>query len=281
MNRINHFILRCVHFILRHAAAADETVERKLRETAQASDRTSELLPPMEPDPFFRDVRIITHAGGGMRGLRYLNCAEAYPYYYAAGNRVFEYDVQQGVNGEFRLSHDSEADELIDERFHPLPLSVCLEHLSAHEDTVVIFDCKFRDIGAFAVEIRRQLTQEDELQRIVIQVFNEENILQVREAGPFRMLFVCMMATEYVEAANLCLRYRIGAVSISAKALRERTGWEAFSQSNLCTFAYTVNTVAEYRRLRNAGITGVFSDFLADHEIGRTNDETSDHIRDL
>lgn len=267
MSGLYRFILRGIHFVLRHLAALDDRIMQKLNQPSNKWKDEPPLPPPMEKDSFFSDIRLITHAGGGLSGLTYLNCAEAYEPFYRAGNRVFEYDVEQKENGDFILAHENNGQDLLDGRFHPMSLRECMGHLQAEKDTVVVFDCKFADLTLFAETVRDMLESADELRRVVIQVFKEENIRQVQAAGAFRMLFVCMQETDYRRAAELCLRNGIGAVSVSVQAIRERTGWQLFPEHNICAFAYTVNRREEYYRLKEAGVQGVFTDFLTPIDI--------------
>ncbi len=258
MTRMKRFFLRAAHYVLSHVAAWDESVVRRLN-AEEAPGVSEALLPPMAEDPFFKNVTLITHAGGGMSGLAYLNCAEAFERYYDSGNRVFEYDVQL-VDGSYVLSHDGTA-ETIDGRFHPMTLTECLELIKKYPDLTVIFDCKFSDLTPFAAVVRDAL-DDRAVRRTVIQVFSEENAEQVRKVGPFQILYVCFMGTDYARAANLCIKNGIGAVSVSEKALKERTGWQVFPKSNIRVYAYTVNRLSEFQRLSEMGVSGVFSDFL-------------------
>ena len=199
-------------------------------------------------DPFFADIGVISHAGGGMQGLDYLNCVEGFPYYYEKGNRVFEYDVDRLSTGEFVLTHEADfvKGEKIDSRFQPLELDALLDIIREHTDIRVIMDCKFRDLRPFAAYVKEYLKDESILNRIVIQVFNEENILQVKSVYDFKVLHVCLMASDYNEIAKRCVKYKIGAVSIAEKAIRERSGWQVFDKNNICAFVYSINTLKEF-----------------------------------
>ncbi len=218
-------------------------------------------------DAFFKKISIITHAGGGLQGLAYLNCEEAFPYYYEKGNRTFEYDVDE-KDGTFILAHtDGEGANVLDGRFTALTIEKCLDNLKKYTDIVVIFDCKFASLASFAQFVKDYVQDEEALNRIVIQVFNEENILQVQSVYNFKMLHVCMMAADYLKTLQTCIKYNVGAVSISVKALQERFGWEIFNKNNICAFAYTINTVKEYKHYKEKGIYGAFSDFLYETDV--------------
>lgn len=264
------FFYRVLHFVFRHITQLDNKLETQLQAAMEQRTCCEEELPCARggQDPFFAPVRVITHAGGGLQGLSYLNCKEAPESYYAQGNRVFEFDVTVSQDGQFVLSHEdvqtTEAEFLtkkIDRRFLPMAFEDALTFLKEHEDITVIFDCKSLDLGAFARYLREN-TEEAARKRIVIQVFKEQDILDVKAVWDFKMLYVCMMSTDYQQAALYCLKHNVGAVSISYKALQERTGWDVFARKNICVFAYTVNTLEQFDWVRQQRITGVFSDFL-------------------
>lgn len=266
-----------MHFLLRRFATADKQIEQKLELLSKIESKvnTESLLAPLSgKDTFFTDISIITHAGGGLQGMSYLNCKEAFAFYYSQGNRVFEYDVDISSDGKYIATHAespiTEEEHLLslyDDRFSPITIKECLSKLIFHSDIKVVFDCKFRQLKDFAQFIVDNCESKEALDRIVIQVFEEKNILEIREVYDFKMLHVCMYNSNYVEVANCCIKNNVGAVSIPVKAIDERTGWDVFEKSNICAFAYSVNKLSEYKKLRKNKLTGVFSDFLYDKDV--------------
>jgi len=266
------FLSRCIRKVLRPLVKLDKKLELKIekKEKAKAKPRLEVIDGGIERDNFFSSISVITHAGGGMQGLDYLNSEEAFPFYYQNGNRVFEYDVDKTENGGFILTHgdtDDERVEILDGRFTPLKIEKCLDKILKCKDIKVIFDCKFKSLKEFAIFIRDYIKEEEALNRVVIQVFNEQNVIEVKEVFDFKLLHVCIMNDDYFNVASTCVKHNIGAVSISIKALKERVGQEIFDMNNICTFAYSVNTVNEFKKLKEKKITGVFSDFLFESDV--------------
>ena len=268
------FLCRGLHFVLRHLCKLDNKLQDWMQTLSQEPMAIKEDMLPASKgmDPFFSKIKIITHGGGGVCGMKYLNCEEALEYYYQQGNRVFEFDVQISEDNQYILSHDPVSEtaeafykEKIDYRFHPMRLESLLDFLKKNPDTTVIFDCKFANLPSFAAYLCGKV-DESVRTRIVIQVFREEDIEKIRSVYNFKMLFVCMYHADYLQVANCCLKNGIGAVSVSAKALAERNGWEIFAKKDICVFAYTVNSVTDYLRLRKQHISGVFSDFLLENQ---------------
>ncbi|MBE5745092.1 MAG: hypothetical protein E7355_03030 [Clostridiales bacterium] len=265
-------VYRGIRLLCRPFVKLDNRIQCKIAQKEKAKEKAEadwgQAFPNANArDAFFARIGVITHAGGGLQGLAYLNCEEAFPYYYEKGNRVFEYDVDE-KNGAFVLAHVENGETMdLDGRFSPMSIEKCLDNLKTYPDITVIFDCKFSNLTDFARLIKEYVVDETALDRVVIQVFNEENVLQVRSVYDFKTLHVCMLATDYVQTLQTCIKYHIGAVSISTKALQERFGWEIFEKNNICTFAYTVNTVKTYRYWKERGITGIFSDFLYDSDL--------------
>lgn len=276
MEKCKILFYRILHFLFRHITQLDNKIEARIQAAAVERLCDTEELPCAREnrDPFFAPIRIITHAGGGLQGQNYLNCAEAPEYYYAQGNRVFEFDVAMTRDERFVLSHDrvetTEAEFLnrkLDRRFSPMALAGALAFLESHEDITVIFDCKCGDLGAFARYLHEN-TGETARARIVIQVFREQDVAAIKSVFDFKLLYVCMYNADYQQVTRHCLDHGIGAVSIAYKALRERTGWDVFARKNICVFAYTINTLDQYDWVRAQGITGVFSDFLLETDVG-------------
>lgn len=276
MKKMKRFFFRAVHFVLCRLSRLDERVEANLQKYAPKEEMPNgDLLNGRDArDPFFEKIRIITHAGGGLQGMAYLNCKDGPARYYELGNRTFEFDVQESADGKFVLSHDpvnvtEEAflQTKLDGRFAPMKLDALLGFAKEHPDVTVIFDCKVGSLGTFAGYLKENLEGTDAIDRVVIQVFREQDILDIREVYNFKMLHVCMYAADYVAVAQRCLEYDIGAVSVSKKAISEREGWQLFPEKNICIFAYTVNTLEQFALLQKRKINGVFSDFLLESDI--------------
>lgn len=276
MNQITRFFYRGVHFVLGRISRLDAKVEAKLQAVFfdNQDSNGADLVSRECPDPFFEKIRIITHAGGGLQGMAYLNCKDAPARYYEQGNRTFEFDVQESADEKFVLSHDpvdltEEAflQTKIDGRFSPMKLDALLDFAKEKPDVTVIFDCKVGSLGAFALYLKEKLEDTDAIDRVVIQVFREQDVLDIRQVYDFKMLHVCMYAADYFAVAQRCLQYGIGAVSVSYKAISEREGWQLFAQKNICIFAYTVNKQKAFSDLREKKITGVFSDFLLESDV--------------
>ncbi len=283
LKKISLFFYRCLHLVLRKIAYADDKTVAKIEDISKqlsASSVKPVLLKCNPKNEFFERINIITHAGGGMSGLSYLNCEQGFEYYYALGNRVFEYDVEMTDDEKYALAHNIDSCSLnqyltrkIDYRFTPMTIEKSLDKLIDNEDIIVIYDCKFGNLKDFALFVKNYVKSEKALSRVVIQVFNESDIEQVRSVFNFQMLYVCMFNADYTEMVNCCIRHKIGAVSISSKAIKERNGWDIFDKMNIYSFVYTVNSVTEFKELKSKGIDGVFSDFLLDEEIKKTSGE--------
>lgn len=245
------FILRCIHFVLRHIVSLDEIIYSTIEQMHKKQERIliNSEIGFKNKNKFWQNIKVITHAGGGLQGLDYLNCKEAFRYYYMAGNRVFEYDVERLYSGEYIISHNKGFVELIDGRFSPITLDNIIENLKIYEDIIVVFDCKFREKGCFLEKILPYIEKINALNRVIIQVFDEEDIQSVQKVWKNKMIYVCLYNTDYNEAVHICLKNKIYAVSISEKAIKERKGWEIFNEKNICTFVYTINTVKEYSEL--------------------------------
>ena len=262
-------IYRGVCVLCKPFVKLNNKMESRLQENAKKKENVTieKFSYANKVDPFFSKIGVITHAGGGLQGLAYLNCEQAFSVYYNNGNRVFEYDIDVDSSGKFILSHTDGNEDYLDGRFTPLSIEKCLDNIKNYADITVIFDSKFKDLTEFSKYVKEYLKEEKHLNRVVIQVFNEENILQVKSVYDFKVLHVCMMDSNYYEVTKTCIKYNVGAVSISVKALNEKRGQEIFALNNICAFAYTVNTIKEARKLKEKGISGIFSDFLFDKDL--------------
>ena len=261
------FILRCIHFILRRFVALDQIIYRKIEILQRArEDEDIKIEGFLEKNSYFQKIKVITHAGG-IQGLKYLNCMEAFDLYYENGNRVFEYDVCMYADNNFKMSHVLNQDSVIDGRFHSINIDLVLFYMQRYKDLYIVFDCKFKNKMAFASYLLEYTSDPEILERIIIQVFNESEINEIRSVYAFQLLYVCMRESNYNEIAKICCNYKVYAVSIPYVSLKERLGWTVFNECNICTFVFTINTVSEYQTVCELKHTGAFSNFLYEKDV--------------
>ena len=102
------------------------------------------------------EMIFILHAGGGLDGMIYLNCQEAFYKYYEMGYRYFEYDLKLSVDGRIIASHEDEyfngntyemtyeefKNSKINNEYNPVYEEWLFEILNKYNDVIIIVDSK-------------------------------------------------------------------------------------------------------------------------------------------
>lgn len=150
------------------------------------------------------DLTVILHAGGGLGGMRLLNCQEAFEVYYEMGYRYFEYDFKLSSEGKLIGTHswehlDGGYDGMPYEEFTALRLEGgytpvnedwLVEMLRAYPDVTVIADAKEATTLQDAEVIKRlyalgEMHGIDLSDRIIPEIFSVEMWEAVRETTSF------------------------------------------------------------------------------------------------
>ncbi len=204
---------------------------------------------------------IICHAGGGVGGERYLNTLSTFSTYYGLGCRCFEYDITFDNAGRYVLSHDAESAS-------KYTIEDCLNLLRDYEDIEIILDLKDVELSAFVQFLKDAGFDGDK--RIVVQVKNEDEIKSAFSVSDsVQLLLVNMITSDFLTQVKLCLRYGIRTVSVPFALTKTSKLFDLYLENDIRVFAYTVNSVEDYKRLKSQGVQGVYSDYLTQEQLER------------
>ena len=110
MNKTFALLILILAIIIPNTACARDIPPQGTSEITTTGAKPQENS-PAEPTPKITeasDLTVILHAGGGLDGMRLLNCQEAFAVYYEMGYRYFEYDFKLSAEGKLIATHSWE-----------------------------------------------------------------------------------------------------------------------------------------------------------------------------
>ncbi|WP_225047895.1 glycerophosphodiester phosphodiesterase family protein [Lacticaseibacillus kribbianus] len=240
---------------------------------------------------------LIAHAGGGIDGHPYTNSAEAFAASYAAGCRLFEFDVSPTSDGRLVARHgwdESLGQKLPDGdwppageplpyaafmaapyegQYQPLDLAGVLALMRRHRDIQVILDGKVtapEDTVALydLLEPQLQRAPKHVRRRLIAQMFYQDDLAVLRAHGFDQILYVVGREPYTAESlSDYCADNGIPAVSLSIYRTKAPVV-AALVARGITAFTYTVDDPEDLARYQALGVRGVFTNFLIDDNQG-------------
>lgn len=222
----------------------------------------------------------VAHAGGALNGQDYSNAPEALTYWYARGCRWFEIDLDWTSDGRLAAIHDwnaaaerlfgpefngcwmSRAEFLLQPRLDGLTSlddEALGRWLGLHPDAVVVTDCKWAGVDALAL-----LTEviPEVLSQVIPQIYSFEEFGAVRDLGFERIILTLyrMDATDD-EVLAFASEHALLAVTMPEDRARGKLA-SRLAKIGVPSYAHTINDVRVFKRLRERGVHGIYTDTL-------------------
>lgn len=234
---------------------------------------------------------LVAHALGGIDGREYTNSLEALELAYENGLRVFEADFQI-VDGELLLLHDMEraADmcgfesaDFSDEAFlnsalygeyTPMTWRDLLSFMADHPDAYVVTDTKYNEQPYMSYVVSALAAEAAEfdgalLDRVIVQIYSQQMLDTVMDIYPFRsVIYTLYMSPD----DNDAVRAFCAASGIKAVTMPQKRCTEDFVASldalGISALTHTVNDAHQAVSFAEAGVAGIYTDFLKPGIIG-------------
>jgi glycerophosphoryl diester phosphodiesterase len=234
----------------------------------------------------FAPPLFIAHAGGGIDGQTYTNTLEALNTNYKKGFRCFEIDFSWTADGELVAIHDwydydtfeknySVPDELKGKiptkaqflrlktktGLTPLSLESVLKWTAKKRDAFIVTDVKEENIKALGV-ISRDFKK---YQKYVIpQIYYYQEYDEVRKLG-FENIILTLyrMRIDPAEVLWFAKNYNLFAVTMALEVARSSRLASLLARNNTRVYVHTVNDSKTFDALREMGVFGIYTDFVA------------------
>ncbi len=255
------------------------------------------MAPGMDsPTGFLDGERLVAHAMGGIDGRTLTNSEDAFTANYAKGFRWFEVDLRLTSDGGVAAVHDWERyfrDTLgrgiaeahrampvsreafrsspVGGKYRPLDAGGIVGLLERHPDVRLVLDMKDPGPEARARALRQLAAEADASpfpgvpERIVPQIPDPETYRMFESIRPFPSYILTLYASK---AANEeVLRFvrqapKIRAVAMPAFRVSPQFVSE-LKRSGTRVYVHTVNDPKKAAELRETGVDGIYTDFLA------------------
>ena len=236
---------------------------------------------------------MISHAMGGIGGLHYSNCLEAFEENYAEGHRVFEVDLELTSDNRLVLCHDWKRKlcaahkpgykptykEFMGYKIYDKYTSMSVEDLlrlmQKYPDIHVITDTKHAEIPIARTQINalvnaaRRIGAEQMLDRLTIEFYNKKMLGTVKAIYPFKSYAFTLYRLFKKQPTNAQMK-NIGAFcqKNGVKMIAMYTKWwkpdfaEVLDPYNVEIVLHTTDNAADALRYLNDGVTALCTDFL-------------------
>ncbi len=287
-----------------------DTPEVQLEDSQDEPDDFLEEEPTHVPEieveeelrPWYDYCTLIAHALGQIDGRTETNSLEAFLSSYESGIRAFEADFQMTSDGVLVVRHDFEQvsywnlEQVVDEeaivmdsaryvtekinhKYTPLTAEDLLTLLMEREDAYLITDSKEVDkvtvTAQFTalVDIAEKLGCPEVLDRVVVQIYNQEMLDVVREVYPFEhWIFTLYMLTnpDLDEIGTFCVEEGIDVVTMDSSVFTTAKA-AILNGYDLKIYVHTLNRLDEIYAARLNGGYGVYSDIISQEDLELVN----------
>lgn len=249
---------------------------------------------------------VIAHALGGIDDIDYTNSLEALESNYRNGTRIFEVDflltsdnelacchdfdtiMQSGVSNTSRPTLESFLANPVYEKYTALSAKDILTWMSEHPDAYMITDTKddLSTVINVLVEDAYELSvgnetktsalsaeMNDVLNRTIVQIYNEEDDVKVREIHYFEhMIFTLYMrgfektAEDFEDVSAYCKNHNIDAITMWASWWNPDYA-QIKENYNVGVYVHTVNDLEQALSMKNAGVDGFYTDYILNSDF--------------
>lgn len=255
-----------------------------------------------EEKKWFDENRLVAHALGVVDSRIGTNSLEAFQKSYADGHRVMEADFSKTSDGTLVVRHDFEQDsyytleqtvlnqntamdlaryisEKICFKYTPLTAKNLIKLVEEHKDVYLITDTKDTDVEsvkrdfALFVNDARELGMESILDRVIVQIYNEDMLGAVRSVYPFKNWIYTLYQTsnpDYNKIGDFCLINGIDVVTIDYSVL-ETDEIQKLNDRDIKVYTHTLNRILDIKKAVGMGCYGAYTDIIKPADLSFIN----------
>lgn len=257
-------------------------------------------FPLIHKNKIWENYVTIAHAGGVIDEIEYSNCEEAILSNYEKGHKIFEIDLCLTSDDKIVGKHDWE-EHIIQEGFYkgyipteekflstplygkytPLSFVRLCEIMDEYPDMWIVTDSKEtgteENIKFFTimVETAESLGLEKVLDRIIVQLYNQNMQDTIRKIYPFKSWIFTLYQTEFkrdegefLEYVRYCYANNISAITMQEARVTPNLV-EIGERYNVKIYVYTVNDLDKAYHLFQNGISGIYTDRIVPNQLNQ------------
>lgn len=238
----------------------------------------------------------VGHSFGEVGGARYTGSLEAFEENYALGQRTFEVDLaltsdnkvvlkhdwnypqQEGISEENIPTEEEFLEKKLNGKFTPMSFEQLCDLMIEYPDIWIVTDSKYTDEETISRQFDALLATIDAkgaehlLDRMVIQIYNEDMYRQLSRYGRFQSYIFTMYqrwtgdVEDFIEVSRFCVNYGIDVTAISENLYDEKIQQVA-DQYGMNLYLHTVNEIKDAKKYIRGGICGVYTDTIMPGEM--------------
>ncbi len=228
--------------------------------------------------------KIIGHAFFNIDGEAYTNSKEAFLNGYNLGVRTFEVDMELSKDNKLVLIHNWENDNILTEeeflktkikgKYTPLAFTDLLDFLASYPDIWIVTDTKYikeelvKKEFEEMVRIAKETSRTELLNKLVIQIYNEEMYDTVKNIYPFNNIIFTLYQrwdgsdiNEFEKICKWSSEHNIKAVTMWTNILRKEVK-DLADKYNLDIYVYTENDINFAKEHILNGAKGIYTDTI-------------------
>lgn len=237
-------------------------------------------LEEVQGDTWFKETRIVGHAGGGINGTTYTNSEEAILNTLEKGINIIEVDFDYTYDGYLvcyhlpnninpnitdKITFEEYIEQEIQGTYTPITPENIFEYMQAYPEFYVAVDTKHESLTEVVKDLVKICPDKELLNRLIIQCyypgekqkvlnvysFPEENIVYTSYKhidNPYKVMEICVNENYHVALMN----YK----DLDKKSI------QLFATKNIYLYAFTINEQYIADKLFSQGIHGIYTDFL-------------------
>lgn len=243
-----------------------------------------------EPEAWYNQSTLISHACGGIvngRRVMWSNSKEAFLYSMNEKFRLIECDMLGMVKGELILAHDYwRFYEAKEENYTMITGRELLLLLKKYPEVYCLIDVKWdswdeyelyvNEIEKIIHEICVNDNEYNTLKNQIIMEVYDEVTIKIAQTNGFKIIFTQYRNPDgvyFMNTATLCYKYGVKAVALPAS---ENSLWneqkfvKILTDKNIKIFCFSTDSVEYYKKLRQIGVTGIFTNYLTEKDVAET-----------
>ena len=255
---------------------------------ATANKKTATFAVTVSTPPY-----MISHAMGGIDGIDYSNCLEAFLENYAEGHRIFEVDFEITSDGQMVLLHNWKRKMFsahtpgkkttyaqfmaakIYDKYTPLDIDDLLKLMRDYPDVTIITDSKYTDQSTIKKQFTtlvgkaKALGLESVLDRMVVEIYNKKMLTTVKGVHKFNAYIFTLYklyskapsASQLKSICEFCKKNGVYTVAMPDYWWKS-SYLSIIKKYDLDAALYTTNSASAAKKYFKQGVTALWTDYL-------------------
>lgn len=276
-----------------HTKALERKTQKEIAKEHAAIEKTIKQAQKPVLKPWYT-YRGVAHALGGVDGKDYLNSIDGFYQAYSKGYRIFEMDLllttDQVAIGKHKwgwnladptskkgnaVSYQTFKSTKIYGKYTPTSLLDMFQVMDKYPDFYLMTDSKGDEIADVRsdfnviVETARKANKEYLLDRLIVQVYNQQMFQTIKEIYPFKHFVYTTYKqpdAAFYEMVRFCLANHIEGVTSPQNDINDYR-MDILKEKGLYSFTHSINSSYHTKEFMKLGVYGVYSDFLTPAQI--------------